>query len=113
MALDQTRVQALLDRARRDVDDGLLPSCQVALAQHGELLVNEIFGEATPSTRYIVYSATKPFVAGAVWSAMGDGLLDISRRVAEYIPEFGTNGKDVVTVEQVLLHTSGFPHAPL
>ena len=29
------------------------------------------------------------------------------------IPEFGTNGKDVVTVEQLLLHTSGFPRAPL
>src|SRR4029079_1234487 len=24
-----------------------------------------------------------------------------------------TNGKDVVTVEQVMLHTSGFPHAPM
>ena len=34
------------------------------------------------------------------------------RRVAEYIPEFGTEGKDVITVEQVMLHTSGFPHAP-
>jgi CubicO group peptidase (beta-lactamase class C family) len=33
--------------------------------------------------------------------------------VADHIPEFGTNGKDVVTVEQVLLHTSGFPRAPL
>ena len=34
-------------------------------------------------------------------------------RSSTYIPEFGTNGKDVVTVEQVMLHTSGFPHAPL
>ncbi len=33
--------------------------------------------------------------------------------MADHIPEFGTNGKDVVTVEQVLLHTSGFPRAPL
>jgi CubicO group peptidase (beta-lactamase class C family) len=33
--------------------------------------------------------------------------------VAEYIPEFGENGKDEVTVEQVMLHTGGFPRAPL
>ena len=30
-------------------------------------------------------------------------------RVVDYIPEFGTHGKEVVTVEQVMLHTSGFP----
>ena len=32
---------------------------------------------------------------------------------ATSIPEFATNGKDVVTVEQVLTHTAGFPFAPL
>ena len=34
-------------------------------------------------------------------------------RVVDYIPEFASNGKDVITVEQVMLHTSGFPYAPL
>jgi CubicO group peptidase (beta-lactamase class C family) len=37
----------------------------------------------------------------------------VSTRVGEIVPEFATNGKDVVTVEQLLLHTSGFPRAPL
>jgi len=32
---------------------------------------------------------------------------------ATYLPEFSTNGKNVVTVEQVLTHTGGFPFAPL
>src|SRR5205823_10115889 len=40
-------------------------------------------------------------------------LIALEDRVADHIPEFGTNGKEVVTVEQVLLHTAGFPHAPL
>ena len=44
---------------------------------------------------------------------IGEGKIDCRERVADYIPEFGTNGKDVITVEQVMLHTSGFPHAPL
>ncbi len=39
-------------------------------------------------------------------------LLKLDERVADIIPEFGTNGKEVVTVEQVLLHTGGFPYAP-
>jgi CubicO group peptidase (beta-lactamase class C family) len=60
-----------------------------------------------------VYSATKAFVAGAVWSLIGDGLVDVALPVAHYIPEFAANGKEAVTLEQVMLHTSGFPLAPM
>ena len=44
--IDDQAVEALLRRARREVDDGLLPSAQVALALHGELVVFEAFGDA-------------------------------------------------------------------
>ena len=107
------RVDALLDRCRREIDDGTLPSCQIALAIRGEVVLEETFGAATAETRYVVFSATKPFVASAMWQLITDGLIDLQERVASYVPEFGTNGKHVVTVEQVMLHTSGFPHAPL
>jgi CubicO group peptidase (beta-lactamase class C family) len=111
--IDNQKVRHLLDRARREVDDGLLPSCQVALGFEGELVVNETFGDATPDTRYCLYSATKAIVASGVWTLIDDGLLDVSRPVVEYLPHFGGNGKEAVTVEQVMLHTSGFPNAPL
>jgi CubicO group peptidase (beta-lactamase class C family) len=81
----------------------------VALAHRGELVAFETFGEANNETRYVVYSATKVFVAGAVWALIGDGLIDVTLPVVHYVPEFGTNGKEVVTVEHVMLHTSGFP----
>ena len=68
---------------------------------------------APQRSRYVLFSTTKALTAGAVWLLMGDGLLDVERPVAEYIPEFATNGKGAVTVEQVLLHSSGFPRAPL
>jgi CubicO group peptidase (beta-lactamase class C family) len=47
-----------------------------------------------------------------MWILMGEGAIDVTRRVADLIPEFATNGKDVITIEQVMLHTSGFPAAP-
>jgi CubicO group peptidase (beta-lactamase class C family) len=112
-SLDSGAVSALLARARREVDDGLLPSAQVALAYNGELVAYETFGHANADTRYSVFSCTKAFVAGAVWALIGDGLIDVSLPVVHYIPEFGANGKDAITVEQVMLHTSGFPHAPM
>jgi CubicO group peptidase (beta-lactamase class C family) len=60
----------------------------------------------------VIFSSTKPVVAAAIWILMGEGAIDVSRRVSEIIPEFATNGKDAITIEQVMLHTSGFPAAP-
>ena len=111
--LDQAAVRTLLDRAHREVDAGLLPSCQLALALDGEVVLDEAIGDAGADTRYVVFSATKPFVAATLWALIGDGLVDPALPVVEYVPGFGTNGKDVVTVEQVMLHTAGFPAAPL
>lgn len=112
-SLDPAAVDTLLARARREVDEGLLPSCQLALALDGEVLVQEAFGEATTSTRYTIFSATKPVVASVIWQLLGEGLLDPTTRVAEVIPEFGSHGKEVITLDHVLLHTAGFPRAPL
>jgi CubicO group peptidase (beta-lactamase class C family) len=102
----------LVGRAQRCIDDGTTPSCQIAIAREGRIAVSLALGDATTDSRYVIFSATKPVVAGAIWVLIGDGELDISRRVVDLVPEFGTNGKDVITIEQVLLHTSGFPHAP-
>ncbi len=51
-------------------------------------------------------------MSAASWILIGEGKLKPSEVVAEIIPEFGTNGKDKMTVEQVLLHVGGFPNAP-
>jgi len=108
-----TTIDELLALARTDVDNGRLPACQLAVAKDGELVVFETFGDATNDTRFCVFSCTKPIVASAVWLLLGEGRLALDGKIAEYIPEFATNGKDVVTLEQVLLHTSGFPLAPI
>ena len=112
MANDE-KIEQLRTRARREIDEGLLPSCQLAVALDGEVIHAETFGAATNEHRYVMFSSTKPVVASAVWLLIQSGDLDVSKRVADYVPEFGTNGKDVITVEQVMLHTSGFPHAPM
>lgn len=111
--LDPAKVRALLDRARREVDEGLLPSAQIALAYNGEIVAEEAFGDADVNTRYCIFSATKPFVASTVWTLMAEGAVDPAEKVSAYFPAFASEGKGDITVEQVMLHTSGFPHAPL
>lgn len=106
-------VAALLERARRDVDDGLLPACQVALARHGELIAYETFGAPVGRDRFLLWSCTKAVTAAVAWQLAGEGRLDLTAPVVDYLPEFATFGKDAVTVEQLLMHTAGFPQAPM
>jgi CubicO group peptidase (beta-lactamase class C family) len=113
VGLDSEKVEALVARAHHEVDAGLLPSCQLALARHGKVAVFETIGDATPGSRYVMFSATKAFVASAFWLLIQDGSIALDAKVADLIPEFASNGKDIITVEQVMLHTSGFPYAPL
>jgi len=112
LGIDPTALGELFARAQKDIDEGRIPSCQIALARDDRVAVWRTLGDAQPESRYVIFSATKPVVASGIWILMGEGLLDVARRVAEFIPEFATNGKDVITVEQVMLHTSGFPAAP-
>jgi CubicO group peptidase (beta-lactamase class C family) len=112
LGVDPGALEALFARVQQDVDAGRVPSCQLALARDGQVAVWRAFGDAPVESRYVMFSATKAVVAGAVWILIGEGALDVSRTVASYIPEFAPNGKDAITVEQVMLHTSGFPRAP-
>ncbi|HEV8574307.1 MAG TPA: serine hydrolase domain-containing protein [Dehalococcoidia bacterium] len=121
IGIDSEKLDAVFARAKRDVDEGILPSAQVAVARHGRLAGVRTFGSAVQGgeekpasneTLYSIFSSTKAVVAVAVWLLFEDGLLKLEKRVAEIIPEFATNGKEPVTVEQVLLHTGGFPYAP-
>ena len=98
---DSERVARLVDRARREVDDGLLPAVQIAVGLDGEIVLDETFG-ADPSSRFVPFSCTKAIVAGAVVAPDRRRLLDVSEPVASYLPEFATNGKEGVTVEHVL-----------
>jgi CubicO group peptidase (beta-lactamase class C family) len=105
-------VSALVEAGEQEIQGGLV-GCQIAVAQAGDVLFTRSFGIATDTTRFWIASATKPIVASAIWQLIGDGLLDVSLPVAHYAPEFGANGKQDVTVEQVLLMICGFPDAPM
>ena len=111
--LDSDRLADLRGRIQHAIEKGPLPSIQIALAVNGRLALFETFGAADDSTRYNVFSCTKPLVASAIWRLMGEGLLDITRPVSHYIRSFSHNAKEDITVEQVLCHTSGFPQAPM
>jgi len=121
VGVDPERLDAVFQRAAREVEAGLLPSAQIAIARHGKLVGMRTFGHAefagklapaTDDTLYCVFSTTKAITSAAAWMLIEQGLLDIDQPVAELIPEFGERGKETVRIEQLFTHTAGFPNAP-
>ena len=121
LGIDSEKLEAVFARAKRDVDDGTVPSAQVAVARHGKLAGMRTYGSAvqggvekpaTDDTLYHVFSCTKAVVAAAVWLLFESDDLRLDEKVASIIPEFATHGKDEISVEQLMLHAGGFPYAP-
>ncbi|MEW1739705.1 serine hydrolase domain-containing protein [Nocardia beijingensis] len=54
-----------------------------------------------------VFSSTKGMAAFTVAAAVAKGVLDYEQPVAKYWPEFAANGKDAVTVRQLIDHQAG------
>lgn len=121
VGIDSEKLEAAFARAKRDVDQGILPSCQVAVARQGKLAGMRTYGSAvqggvekpaTGDTLYHFFSSTKAIVGAAVWLLFEDGTLRLDEKVADIIPEFGTNEKGTIDVETLMLHAGGFPLAP-
>ncbi len=86
-----------------------------AVYVHGELVANLWGGfRDLPSrspwqenTIVLVFSTTKGLAAMAVAAAASRGWLDYDAPVAAYWPEFAQNGKEHVTIRQLLAHQAG------
>ena len=79
---------------------------------YGSAVQGGVEKPATDDTLYHFFSSTKAVVSAAVWLLFEDGQLRLDEKVADIIPEFGTNGKDAIDVETMMLHAGGFPLAP-
>ena len=93
--------------------DELGGACSVY--QHGEKVVdlwggirNKQTGEPWErDTMVVVHSATKGLAAMTLAVAHSRGWLDYEERVASYWPEFAQQGKEKITVRQLLAHQAG------
>jgi CubicO group peptidase (beta-lactamase class C family) len=112
LGLDPGKLARLFERAEREIRDGVLPSCQLAVARHGKLAAVRTIGAANDDSMYVIFSCSKAITSATAWQVIEEGKLGLDERVADILPEFASNGKDAVRVEQLFTHTSGFPHAP-
>jgi len=69
---------------------------------------NEATGEPwEEDTMVIVFSTTKGLAGLAMALAHSQGLFDYDERISKYWPEFAQQGKDEITIRQLLAHQAG------
>ena len=108
------RAVTLLEEGIRD---GVQIGAQMFVSIAGKPRADFGMGESrpgvamTPDSLMVWYSMTKAVTAVAVAQQWERGKLELDDPVAKYIPEFGQNGKERVTIRHVLTHTGGFPRA--
>lgn len=61
----------------------------------------------TPRTRYKIASITKLFTSVLILQLQEQGKLDLGKTIGTYLPDYGGEGADKVTIHQLLNHTSG------
>jgi hypothetical protein len=95
------------------VAGGLLPACQFAVGLDGAIVAFESFGTAATTDRFCIFSATKPMVSLTVALLIDEGALAVGDTIGDHVPELAAAGLGDITIEQLMLHTGGFPNAPM
>lgn len=98
-----------LQRLLQDgVARGVFPSSTAAVFHRGALVAEAAAGTATPDTIFDLASLTKALATTpAIARLIELGLCDLDDEASRWWPGFGENGKDSITLGQLLAHTSG------
>jgi CubicO group peptidase (beta-lactamase class C family) len=121
-------IERIWARAECLYRSGFYPAIALCVRRHGQVVLDRAIGHArgngpedpkdavrtlaTPATPFVIFSASKAMTAVVAHLLDERGLLHIGDRVCEYIPEYATHGKEVITIEHVLSHRAGVPNLP-
>lgn len=124
-------VEAIWDSVESFYRTGLQPGLSLVIRRQGKVLLNRSLGHSrgnepqyykgpaaekqilTPDTPICFFSASKAITAMLVHKLKEQGLVRLNDKVGDYIPEFACNGKENITISQVLSHRAGVPTIPI
>ncbi|HSK74141.1 MAG TPA: serine hydrolase [Pyrinomonadaceae bacterium] len=106
------------DFLKQHIEQKDFPSTIYLIAENGEIVLQDALGfavvepekiEANLDTIYDLASLTKPLVTGLLCAKLIEtGEIKLEDKIARYFPEFETEEKREMTIENLLVHTSGF-----
>jgi CubicO group peptidase (beta-lactamase class C family) len=114
---DRERFNPIDAAVEAAIKRGDCPGAVVLVVHNDEVVFRKAYGQRAMQpeklpmavdTVFDLASLTKPIAtATSIFVLVEQGKIKLSEKVATYWPEFGSNKKDGVTVEHLLLHTSG------
>ncbi|GAB3135039.1 lipase LipE [Tsukamurella serpentis] len=126
---DRRAVERVWLAARWWYAAGMQPAIQVCVRRGGAVVLNRAIGHArgngpglpsdqddapdpvpvTVDTPFCTFSTAKAVAVTVLHRLIERGDLQMDARVADYLPEFASFGKDRITVRHVLTHSAGIP----
>ncbi|MGP4073283.1 serine hydrolase [Piscibacillus sp. B03] len=108
------------------IEDQVMPGAVAFVARRGHIVKHEAYGYAyqytdddftevnnpigmEKDTIFDLASISKIFTTTAAMKLYEDGYFELDDSVAQHLPEFAENGKEDITIRQLMTHTSGFP----
>ncbi len=85
-------------------------AAQVCVVRDGRVVLDRVV-RCRPESLFLIYSASKPFMALLVHLLAERGRIGLDDPVASVWPRFARHGKETITVRQVLQHRAGVPVA--
>ncbi|HTT22041.1 MAG TPA: exo-beta-N-acetylmuramidase NamZ domain-containing protein [Candidatus Sulfotelmatobacter sp.] len=116
-ASNPVKLAAVDSVIQQSIADGSIPGAVLVVGHNGRVIYRKAYGNRaleprrelmTLDTVFDVASLTKVVATTtAVMQLMELGKIRLNDPVAKYIPEFAQNGKDDITIRQLLTHYSG------
>ncbi|MFC9694736.1 serine hydrolase domain-containing protein [Kribbella sp. NPDC056951] len=101
VGLDAARLRTAIEQAQTRRG-----AAQLCVIRDGRVIVDRWFG-CEPESLFWLFSASKQYVAILVHQLVESGVLHFDDEVAAYWPQFAGEGKDGVTIRDVLRNQSG------
>lgn len=122
--LDGAALEPIDSLVQQGIEEGEMPGAVVMIGHRGSVVFHRAYGHRqlapsavpmTEDTLFDMASITKPVVtATCVMLLVEWGRIGLEDPVADHLPEFASQGKNAVTIKQLLLHTGGLiPDNPL
>ena len=111
--------QTLAQSLESAIEQGTFPGAVALVSLDGKILFHEARGHAAlvpvqrtlkRTTLFDIASLTKvAATTTAIMLLFEEGCLDLSDKVIRFVPEFGQQGKDSITIAHLMTHSSGLP----
>lgn len=117
LGFDTEHLQQIDGLVSEGIEAGKMPGCVICFGRHGKIAWLKAYGNKrlepeteamTTDTVFDMASITKPTAtATSIMKLLEMGKLRLNQTVVDIFPEFAPNGKDDITIRDLLIHQSG------